>query len=103
MPAVTGPAAAALSREFPAWALWVSGTGRWWASRRGDISAAQRAAGCVPFLHADGPDALAGQLRAQEAITDTTPPTLAAIINDSEDPAPAPATGPPSSDLAQHP
>ncbi len=53
MPAVTSQAAAALSQEFPGWTLWVSGTGRWWASRRDALSAAEQAAGCVPFLHAD--------------------------------------------------
>ena len=59
--------AAALSQEFPGWALWLSGTGRWWASRRNELSAADLAAGRVPCLHADTPEALAGQIRAQEA------------------------------------
>jgi len=65
--------AAALSEEFPCWALWLSGTGRWWASRRDELSAAEQAAGCVPFLHADSPQALAGQLRAQEALRPRLP------------------------------
>jgi hypothetical protein len=58
---------AAIRNEFPSWALWHSGTGRWWASFRPDLSAAEQSAGCVPFLHADEPEALAGQIRAQEA------------------------------------
>ena len=60
--------AAALSQEFPGWTLWLSGTVRWWASRRDALSAADQAAGCVLFLHADGPAALAAQIRAQEAL-----------------------------------
>lgn len=73
MPAVPHPGAAALSAEFPRWTLWVSGTGRWWASRRDTLTAADQAAGCVAFLHADDPDALAGQLRAQEALRPRQP------------------------------
>ncbi len=65
--------AAALTDEFPGWTLWLSGTGRWWASRRDALSAAGQAAGCVPFLHADSPKALAGQLRAQEALRPRQP------------------------------
>ena len=67
MPAVPDQAAA-LSREFPGWALWISGTGRWWASRRAGLNAADLAAVCVLFLHADGPSALAVQIRTQEDI-----------------------------------
>ncbi len=67
--------AAALSQEFPGWTLWLSGTGRWRASRRGTLTAADQAVGCVPFLHADGPDALAAQLRAQEALRPRQPVT----------------------------
>jgi hypothetical protein len=72
MPARWHPGAAALGEEFPHWTLWVSGTGRLWASRRA-LTAADQAAGCVAFLHADGPDALAGQLRVQEALRPRRP------------------------------
>jgi hypothetical protein len=64
MPAVPHPGAAALSEEFTGWTVWVSGTGRLWASRRDTLTAA----GCVAFLHADSPGSLAGQVRAQEAL-----------------------------------
>jgi len=74
MPAVPDHAVA-LSQEFPGWTLWLSGTGRWWALRRDALSAAELAAGCVPFLHSDSPDALAGQLRAQEALRPRLPVT----------------------------
>jgi len=60
--------AAAPSAEFPGWTLWLSGTGRLWASWQAELSAAEQAAGCVPFLHADTAEALAGQIRAQEAL-----------------------------------
>jgi hypothetical protein len=66
---------AALSQEFPGWTLWLSGTGRWWASWRDELSAAELAAGCVPFLHADSPGALAAQLLAQEALRPGLPVT----------------------------
>ena len=66
MPGPPDPAAA-LRDQFPGWTLWVSGTGRWWASRTVELTAADVAAGCVPFLHADDPAALAAQTRAQDA------------------------------------
>ena len=61
------PAAATLQKEFPGWTLWLSGTGRWWASRRKELTAAEVTAGCVLVLHADDSDELVRQLRAQEA------------------------------------
>ena len=60
-------------QEFPGWALWLSGTGRWWASGRNELSSADLAAGRVPFLHADTPEALAAQIRAQEALRPRQP------------------------------
>jgi hypothetical protein len=48
---------------------------RWWASRPDELSAADLAAGCVPFLHADSPEALAAQLLAQEALRPWLPVT----------------------------
>ena len=59
--------AVVIREQFPGWAIWLSGTGRWWASRKVELTAADVAAGCVPFLHADDPGTLAGQIRAQEA------------------------------------
>jgi hypothetical protein len=56
-----------MREQFPCWTIWVSGTGRWWASRQDELGAADLAAGCVPFLHADDSETLAGQLRAQQA------------------------------------
>jgi hypothetical protein len=43
------------------------------------------------------------QVTTWATITDTTPRTLAAIINDSEDPDAATTVSPPVSDLSQHP
>lgn len=69
MPGRADPATA-IRDQFPGWTLWVSGTGRWWASPKVELSAADVAAGCVPFLHADEPATLTGQIRAQEARRD---------------------------------
>ena len=66
MPGPPDPAAT-MREQFPGWTLWVSGTGRWWASRQVELTAAEVSAGCVPFLHADDPWTLAGQIRAQDA------------------------------------
>jgi hypothetical protein len=65
MPAPSDPAA--LREQFPSWTLWISDTGRWWAFEKTELTAADVAAGCVPFLHADEPETLARQIRAQEA------------------------------------
>jgi hypothetical protein len=51
------------------WGIWLSDTGRWWAARRAALSAAELAAGCVPFVRADRPDQLADRIQAQEAIS----------------------------------
>jgi hypothetical protein len=59
---------AVITEQFPDWALWLSGTGRWWASRRTRLTAADLAAGCALFLHADDLEALVSQIRAQQAL-----------------------------------
>jgi hypothetical protein len=59
--------AAAIREQFPGWTLWVSGTGRWWASRKVELTAADLANGCVPFLHPDDLGTLAVQIHAQHA------------------------------------
>ena len=48
------------------WGIWLSDTGRWWAARRCALSSEELAAGCVPFLRADGPSQLAERIRSQE-------------------------------------
>jgi hypothetical protein len=73
--------AASIGQQFPGWTFWLSGTGRWWACPKGELSTADRAAGCVLLLHAYEPEALAGQIRAREhaaarALTGPTPPRL---------------------------
>jgi hypothetical protein len=55
-----------IEEQFPDWGIWQSDTGRWWASRRGALSAGQRRAGCVPYLRADDPDGLIEKLNEQE-------------------------------------
>jgi hypothetical protein len=55
------------------WGAWLSDTGWWWAARSGVLTAAERAAGAVPFLQADDPDELAERIRQQEALTRPEP------------------------------
>ena len=52
------------------WGIWLSDTGRWWATRRSVPTAAELAAGCVPFLRADTESQLAEHIQAQEDLTD---------------------------------
>jgi hypothetical protein len=66
MPAPPDPAAV-IRQQHPGWTIWVSDTRRWWAFRTLELTAADVAAGCVPFLHADDRDTLASQIRAQQA------------------------------------
>jgi|HubBroStandDraft_6_1064221.scaffolds.fasta_scaffold901356_2 hypothetical protein len=47
------------------WGIWVSDTGRWWASRRQALTATQTSAGCKPFIHAATAEELAAHLRDQ--------------------------------------
>jgi hypothetical protein len=48
------------------WGVWLSDTGRWWATRRSALTAAELTAGCVPFLRADTETQLAEHIQAQE-------------------------------------
>jgi hypothetical protein len=59
---------AVTTEQFPDRAVWPSGTGRWRASRSTGLTAAHLAAGCVLYLHADDPETLASQIRAQQAL-----------------------------------
>jgi hypothetical protein len=64
----------ALENEYDGrWWVWLSDTGRWWASRRDSLSAGDLAAGCVPFLRADTPDELAERIEEQEALCPPAP------------------------------
>lgn len=51
------------------WGIWLSTTGRWWAARRNALTSAELAAGCVPFVRADGPHQLGERIRAQEQMS----------------------------------
>jgi hypothetical protein len=67
----TRPAMEELEAAFGGrWGIWLSDTGRWWAARRSALSSAELSAGCVPFLRADGPSALAERIRSQEDMAD---------------------------------
>jgi hypothetical protein len=58
------------------WGVWLSDTGWWWAARTQALTAEQRGAGGLPYLHADNPDELTELIRQQERTcpTDPTPP-----------------------------
>ncbi len=56
MPGPPDPATV-IRQQYPGWTIWVSDTRRWWAFRKVELTAADIAAGCVPFLHADDPAA----------------------------------------------
>ena len=59
------------------WGVWLSDTGRWWATRTGPLTSAQLNAGCVPFLQADNPDELTERIGQQDRLSpadqNTTP------------------------------
>jgi hypothetical protein len=48
------------------WAVWLSDTGRWWATRTSSLTSAQLNEGCVPFIEADNPDDLTERIRQQD-------------------------------------
>ena len=51
------------------WGIWLSETGRWWATRRASLTAAELAAGCVPYLRAETASQLAEHIQAQEELS----------------------------------
>jgi hypothetical protein len=51
------------------WGVWLSDTGRWWATRRAALTAAELTAGCVPYLRADTETQLAQHIHAQEELS----------------------------------
>jgi hypothetical protein len=48
------------------WGVWLSDTGWWWAARCEPLNLATLGAGCVPFLRAQTPAALAERIQDQE-------------------------------------
>lgn len=62
-------AIAAIESAFDGrWGVWLSDTGWWWATRAEALTAAELAAGCVPFIHADNPDELSERIRQQDEL-----------------------------------
>ena len=55
------------------WGVWLSDTGRWWATRHSALPAEALNAGCVPFLRADTSDELAQRIREQEELVAASP------------------------------
>lgn len=57
-----------IEAAFPAWSVWVSDTGNWWASLRGALTLDQIAAGCSPYVRAEDADELLNDLADREAL-----------------------------------
>ena len=51
------------------WGIWLSDTGRWWATRRAALTEAELAVGCVPYLRAETESQLAEHIQAQEELS----------------------------------
>jgi hypothetical protein len=50
------------------WGVWLSDTGRWWATRHATLTTEAINAGCVPFLRAGSPNELAERIRKQDGL-----------------------------------
>ncbi len=65
---ITATAAAIEAACDQRWAVWLSDTGTWWATRTRPLTAEQIISGCVPCLRADDPDELATSIGEQDTI-----------------------------------
>ena len=62
-----GAERAQLADEFPTWHIWNSRTGRWWATRCGDLRLSyEHDPGWSMTVDGDTPEDLRGSLRAQQ-------------------------------------
>jgi hypothetical protein len=61
---------AAIERAFEGrWAVWLSDSGWWWATRTRSLSPREIAVGCIPFVQADDPGELTERIRQQDLLT----------------------------------
>jgi hypothetical protein len=60
---------AAISQEFPGWHAWRSSAGRYWATRRGNLSLADHCHDWYMTVDADDEAGLRDALRRQERLT----------------------------------
>jgi hypothetical protein len=67
-PTVTATVTAIESEFGSRWGVWLSDTGQWWAARTWAMTAAEEAAGCVPYIQARDPGELRQQIRDEEAL-----------------------------------
>jgi hypothetical protein len=66
----TTATAEAIESDFGGrWGVWLSDTGRWWATRTSPLTSAELNAGCVPFIEADNPDELTERIRQQDRLS----------------------------------
>ena len=55
--------------EFPGWTpVWRTTTGRWWTTRRAELTRAQRDAGCAVTVSADSVEALQELVSLHDAL-----------------------------------
>jgi hypothetical protein len=62
------------AQDHPAWRLWVSSTGRWWALRQTALTPAQITAGCRPLIYASDNPALTELISAQNELAKGSQP-----------------------------
>ncbi|MCG5215347.1 hypothetical protein [Streptosporangium sp. KLBMP 9127] len=61
---------AEIAREHPAWTIWRSDAGRWWATRHHPLNSVEREAGLAMTIDADTPDGLRIELTDQRQRAD---------------------------------
>jgi hypothetical protein len=62
---------AAIEANFAGrWAVWLSDTGWWWATRTSALTSAEVSAGRVPHLQASSLDELAERIRQQDGLAE---------------------------------
>jgi hypothetical protein len=63
--------AAAIEASFDGrWAIWLSDTGWWWATRTRALTSMEVSAGCVPHLQADSLEELAERICQQDGLAE---------------------------------
>lgn len=71
----------AIESEFGGWAVWLSDTDRWWATRRRPLTTDERNAGCVQFVRAE----TSHGLRERIADEDNTSKRLSKLTGDADE------------------
>ena len=59
---------AAIESDYKRWRVWLSDSGKWWAARKGALTAGELSVGAVPYLQADDTDELRQKIEAEEQL-----------------------------------